>query len=146
PAYPKARLQAMADDAKVRMVVGESAASAHLPQTEVRLFIDEVFRELEQYPSTPPGVNVDSADRAYVLFTSGSTGRPKGVDVPHGALENVLQAIAKEPGFQTGERLLAVTTVSFDIAGVELFMPLICGGTVVLCSAEQMADPFELKR
>lgn len=146
PAYPKARLQAMADDGHVRLVVGHSASSERLPVVQKQLFIDELLPQLPAYPSTAPEIMVKPSDRAYVLFTSGSTGRPKGVDVPHGAFENVLQAIAREPGFRAGERLLAVTTISFDIAGVELFMPLICGGTVVVCSAEEMADPFELKR
>lgn len=69
---------------------------------------------------------------AYVIYTSGSTGTPKGVQITHGALTNVLWAMAREPGFTDRDVLLAVTTLSFDIAALELFLPLIVGGTVVI--------------
>ncbi|OWK24371.1 hypothetical protein AJ87_21765 [Rhizobium yanglingense] len=70
----------------------------------------------------------DSAAPAYVIFTSGSTGAPKGVEVSHRALTNFLLSMAKEPGFTDRDTILAVTTISFDIAGLELYLPLVTGG------------------
>ena len=76
----------------------------------------------------------------YVIFTSGSTGKPKGVQVPHGCVVNFLNTMAERPGFAAGQRLLAVTTLSFDIAVLELHLPLATGGTVVLAGRERMTD------
>jgi len=85
-----------------------------------------------------------TADAAYIIYTSGSTGRPKGVVVSHGALANFLLSMAEEPGFHDGETLLAVTTVSFDISALEIFLPLITGGTVDLVGARTARDPAAL--
>lgn len=84
------------------------------------------------------------SDRAYVLYTSGSTGKPKGVEIPHSALTNFLLSMRQEPGFGPDDRMLAVTTLSFDIAGLELYLPLIAGGTVVLAAAAEAQDPSRL--
>jgi amino acid adenylation domain-containing protein len=77
---------------------------------------------------------------AYVIYTSGSTGRPKGVVVPHRALTNLLVAMREAPGCGPQDVLLAVTTLSFDIAALELFLPLIAGAQVELASREEAAD------
>ena len=74
-------------------------------------------------------------DLAYVIFTSGSTGRPKGVEISHGALTNFLESMRVAPGFTNEDRILAVTTVSFDIAGLEMFLPLYVGGEVAIALA-----------
>ena len=75
-------------------------------------------------------------DRAYVIYTSGSTGKPKGVACRIGAFSNLLHAMRCEISFTSDDVLLAVTTLSFDIAGLELFLPLICGGCVAVASRE----------
>ncbi|MFH9072081.1 non-ribosomal peptide synthetase [Streptomyces alboflavus] len=85
------------------------------------------------------------ADTAYVIYTSGSTGRPKGVVVPRGALANLLKAMADRLRLTPADRLLAVTTVSFDIAALELFVPLISGARVVLAASDDVRDPFALR-
>ena len=79
-------------------------------------------------------------DLAYVLYTSGSTGKPKGVEIPHRALTNFLWAMRNRPGCNEDDVLLAVTTLSFDIAGLELFLPLIVGGQVEVASRRMAAD------
>ena len=81
---------------------------------------------------------------AYVLYTSGSTGHPKGVEVTHGALINLLESMRHTLGMAPHEALLAVTTLSFDIAGLELFLPLITGGEVIIAPREAVVDPRDL--
>src|SRR6185295_15125582 len=87
-----------------------------------------------------PGVPVGPASLAYVLYTSGSTGKPKGVQIPHGALVNFLESMRERPGLAAGDRLLAVTSLSFDIAGLALFLPLLAGAEVEIASRELVAD------
>ncbi|MFF5211828.1 amino acid adenylation domain-containing protein [Streptosporangium sp. NPDC000396] len=97
-------------------------------------------------PDSSPAIRVDPGDRAYLIYTSGSTGRPKGVAVPHRALTNFLAAMAREPGLAAGDTLLAVTTPSFDIAGLELWLPLTVGACVVIASRETTMDGSALAR
>ena len=89
---------------------------------------------------TPPAVASDPESLAYVLYTSGSTGRPKGVAVPHRALVNFLLSMAKRPGLTESDRLLAVTSLSFDIAGLELWLPLTVGAHVEIAAREVAVD------
>jgi|GEM_PF-170348 len=88
--------------------------------------------------------NLDAAsadeDLAYVIFTSGSTGKPKGVEITHRALGNFLLSMRGRPGCAESDRLLAITTVSFDIAVLELFLPLICGATVIVAQPQETVD------
>ena len=86
----------------------------------------------------PPTILVSAAgpdDPAYVIYTSGSTGRPKGVVVPHRALVNFLCSMQREPGLSSSDVLAAVTTISFDIAGLELYLPLMVGARIELVTA-----------
>jgi amino acid adenylation domain-containing protein len=82
----------------------------------------------------------DGQDPAYVIYTSGSTGQPNGVVVPHAALANLLGAMLRAPGLASADVLAAVTTISFDIAGLELYLPLLAGARVVLVPRETAAD------
>ncbi len=93
----------------------------------------------------PDGEKGGSA-RAYVIYTSGSTGKPKGVEVGHGALSNFIQSMLKTPGVASEDRALALTTLSFDISILELFVPLAAGAAVVLASAEEAADGADIAR
>lgn len=83
-------------------------------------------------------------DAAYVIFTSGSTGTPKGVEVSHGALLNFLTAMADRPGLSASDAILSVTTVSFDIAGLELFLPLSVGAKTVIATDTDVREAFPL--
>jgi amino acid adenylation domain-containing protein len=87
-----------------------------------------------------PSVRTTAADLAYVIYTSGSTGKPKGVAVRHHALVNLLEAMRDRPGLDPEDTLLAVTTVSFDIAALELLLPLTAGARVALAAVETAAD------
>jgi len=89
-------------------------------------------------------VGVNPAEIAYVLYTSGSTGQPKGVEVPHRALTNFLWSMRREPGLTEKDVLLAVTTISFDISGLELWLPLIVGARMVLATEDETGDGHAL--
>ena len=141
PSYPPERLAMMAEDGAVKIVVTETGLVATMPRVDKALCLDALASALAAEDAGPLGLAVAGSARAYVLFTSGSTGRPKGVEIPHRALENFLASMRREPGFGPHDRLLAVTTVSFDIAGLELFLPLVAGGTIVLADRAQAADP-----
>ncbi|MEU0229116.1 amino acid adenylation domain-containing protein [Streptomyces sp. NPDC006284] len=118
-------------------------------ETRPVLVIDEEWLEgaweREPAPTThlPDAVSPDQA--AYVLYTSGSTGRPKGVVVSRGALANLLTDMRGRIPLAGGDRLLAVTTVGFDIAGLELFAPLTAGAAVVVAPAGVVHDPEQLR-
>jgi amino acid adenylation domain-containing protein len=151
PAFPRERLAFMAGDAGLALLVSERALAAELPAPEVaRLFLDDV----DPAPAAGPaaGLAPDRSrdaradDPAYVIYTSGSTGTPKGVAVPHRAVANFLRAMAESPGLTADARLLAVTTLSFDIAVLELLLPLTVGARVVLATASEAADGAALRR
>jgi amino acid adenylation domain-containing protein len=102
----------------------------------------------EQPCSDPNAQSMGLTSRhlAYVIYTSGSTGKPKGVMVEHGSVVNFLCSMAEKPGITAHDRLLAVTSISFDIAGLELYLPLSQGARVVLASREEAVDPYALQR
>ncbi len=136
-ANPPERLrQILEDQAPIRVLVspelagGLPAGTATIPLVEEMLASGAGFRP----------VPISAADPAYAIYTSGSTGRPKGVVVSHGALANFLFSMAEAPGFTEADKLLAVTTISFDIAGLELFLPLVMGGCIELVSSETARD------
>ncbi len=142
PAFPAHRLQAMAEDAGLVLLVTQTDLLRALPPMPGKtLCLQEARTEIAQQPTD--GIERPSApsDLAYVLYTSGSTGRPKGVEVEHGALTNFLCSMHSVPGIGANDTLLAVTTLSFDIAGLELYLPLIAGARVELASREEASDP-----
>ncbi len=149
PAYPAERVEYMLTDADVVAVVTSSNLMAQLPSTGAHVIAidasDDVLAAVEPAdPATPADLAAGLADTAYVIYTSGSTGKPKGVMVPHRGLTNFLDSVAHEPGLREGEALLAVTTLSFDIAGLELYLPLVVGGTVVIATHDECRDPSAL--
>jgi len=145
PAYPGDRLAHMADDAGLALLVSESALVHALPwPREKTLLLDiHIASIASQFDSAlPPDAALDAGplDPAYVIYTSGSTGRPKGVVVHHRAVVNFLSTMAREPGLKASDTLLAVTTLSFDIAVLELLLPLSVGARTVLASREDATD------
>ena len=141
-ANPPERLALILADQQPVHILASPALAGHLPDEAAPILLERGL--LENDPPAPLPHPPGPADPAYILYTSGSTGRPKGVVVPHGALANFLLSMAEEPGFREGERLLALTTVSFDISALELFLPLVAGGTVDLADGKTARDPAAL--
>ncbi|MBH1934189.1 amino acid adenylation domain-containing protein [Streptomyces sp. AV19] len=142
PVYPPARIAAMLDDAAPALLVTEERLAGTLPATGAGIVVLDRRRAAAE---PVDGADVDPGSDAYVIFTSGSTGRPKGVRVGHRALANFVCAMADAPGFTTGDRLLAVTTLCFDIAGLELHVPPATGGHVEIAPDGTAADGFALR-
>jgi polyketide synthase PksJ len=143
PTYPADRLRHMANDAGVALVVTQRELADVASVTGApALWLDPGWAD---GVAAVPGTGPAPTDDAYVIYTSGSTGRPKGVRVGHRALVNLLCSMAYEPGYTDRDRLLAVTTVSFDIAGLELFLPLITGGSVEIAPAAATRDGIALR-
>ncbi|MEM7200889.1 MAG: amino acid adenylation domain-containing protein [Planctomycetota bacterium] len=141
PAYPAERIAIIAEDADLQLVVTERGLVDRLPKVGARLVaLDADADAIAEHPETALADPAGAEDLAYVIFTSGSTGRPKGVQIEHRALVNFLSAMAERPGFGAADVLVAVTTISFDIAGLELYLPLLCGGTVVIAGADEVVD------
>ncbi|WP_221351118.1 non-ribosomal peptide synthetase [Streptomyces beigongshangae] len=128
PAHPAARVDHVVGDCDPALVIDA----------------DTVELDLTGLPTTAPEVDLAPGNAAYVIYTSGSTGRPKGVVVPHRALMNFLGAMAHEFPLGPGDRLLAVTTAAFDIAALEMYLPLLAGSAVVVAPAESVTEPGAL--
>jgi len=140
PDYPAERLAFMAEDAGLSVMVTSRALRDRMPSTQCPVLVLEDLVAGAASPTDPPDVPDDPAGLAYVIYTSGSTGRPKGVEITRGAVRNFLESMAQEPGIAMGDTLVAVTTLSFDIAVLELLLPLTVGATTVVVDAEVAAD------
>ncbi len=137
PAFPRDRLAFMMEDAALKLVVAGNTPLPEGAPTVVKVASEGSSTRLAQV-ATPEDV-------AYVIYTSGSTGKPKGVEVPHRAVVNFLCSMAREPGLTADDVLVAVTTLSFDIAVLELQLPLTVGAKVVIATREDAVDGAQLK-
>lgn len=148
PAFPAERIRQMLDDARPRLVVVSGATQTAVPFWEGEVLdIDSGEPNTESILAsgrTPSSGDVEGVSLAYVIYTSGSTGKPKGVEVSHGALSNLLCSMRREPGCSEADRLLAITTICFDIALLELLLPLLVGATAIIAPAHVTRDPATL--
>ncbi|WP_269633964.1 amino acid adenylation domain-containing protein, partial [Pelomonas sp. BJYL3] len=140
PSYPAQRLAHMVQDSGARKVLMQQRLLGQVPVAEeqaVCLDAPQVQAQLASYAAVRPEVvGANAQDLAYVIYTSGSTGLPKGVLVEHRSVVNFLSAMAHAPGLGATDHLLAVTSPSFDIHGLELFLPLSLGARVTIASDE----------
>ncbi|WP_280138221.1 non-ribosomal peptide synthetase [Streptomyces sp. TP-A0874] len=150
PEHPAERLGYVLEDAAPWLLLTTSETAEALPRTGTEaLLLDApaTERELSAQPTGNPaaaravGAEAVGASTAYAIYTSGSTGRPKGVMVPRAGLDNFLAAMAARLPMGRQDRLIAVTTVSFDIAALELYLPLLAGAGIVLADPESVHDP-----
>jgi amino acid adenylation domain-containing protein len=126
PNYPQDRLDFIRQDAHLSLVL-----------------TSENWPNLDKQPTTPL-TPVPATQLAYVMYTSGSTGKPKGVEISHQALMSFLCSMRRQPGLSSTDKLLAVTTLSFDIAGLEIFLPLTTGAEVIIADRDTARDGVRL--
>ncbi|MGV0103655.1 Non-ribosomal peptide synthetase [Nostoc sp. DSM 114160] len=144
-AYPQERLAFMLQDAQVSVLLTQEKLKSGLPNHQAKIVcLDSNWQSINNSGLDNPTDNVTAYNLAYVIYTSGSTGQPKGVQIQHQSAVNLLQAIAKEPGLTAEDTLLSVTSLSFDIAVSEIFLPLSVGAKLVLVSREVAADGTQL--
>ena len=144
PAYPQERLAFMLEDAQVPLLLTQKRLLEGLPSRAKLVCLDSDWQSIAQSSQENSVSEVTADHLAYVIYTSGSTGKPKGVQIPHRALVNFLHSMQKRPGLTNTDILLAVTSLSFDIAALELFLPLIVGARLVVVSREVATDGAQL--
>ncbi len=147
PAYPEERLAFMIEDSGLQVLITDELLPSKLNERVQRLVhIDKDWPLISQQNRENPAAEVEPENLAYVIYTSGSTGRPKGVQICHRSLVNLLTSMRVRPGLTEEDSLLAVTTISFDIAALELYLPLMVGAPCVLASREASQDGQQLSR
>ena len=146
PDYPRDRLRFMAEDASAEIILTSEDLSDRFDSRSCRMLcLDRERKTIAQQldHNLPPAAT--SQDLAYILYTSGSTGQPKGVEISHQALVNFLCSMRQKPGCAAQDVMVSVTTLSFDIAGLELYVPLVVGARVELVSRAVAMDGKKLR-
>ncbi|RDV11082.1 amino acid adenylation domain-containing protein, partial [Pontibacter diazotrophicus] len=147
PSYPQDRIQYMLEDTKATLVLGNSAYSELLEEEEGRyiVLLDRDWEKIAEEPLNNPHRSLEPSSLVYVIYTSGSTGRPKGVLIQHQSLVNFLYSMIQHLEVKPKASLLAVTTYSFDISYLELYMPMLVGGKVIVATREVATDGYLLQ-
>jgi amino acid adenylation domain-containing protein len=146
PGYPAERIEFMIEDSAMTVLLTErrSRETWLCRAQRVRVVSVEELSFTHAVLAEHGGEKPRPDDLAYVIYTSGSTGKPKGVEIQHRALVNFLHSMRQRPGLTPQDVLLSVTTISFDIGALELFLPLIVGARVVVVSREAAVDGLRL--
>jgi polyketide synthase PksJ len=141
PIFPMERLEYMMEDAQAMIVLTEKKLIDTLPSNNARtICLDTDWDKISSFEPEKPFVSIDEHNLAYLIYTSGSTGKPKGVQLEQKSLINFLLSMKNKTGLSEQDSLLAVTTLSFDIAGLELYMPLISGARLVIAQRDDVVD------
>ncbi|MGK7878448.1 MAG: amino acid adenylation domain-containing protein, partial [Xenococcaceae cyanobacterium] len=145
PGYPQERLAYMLSDSQVPVLLTQKQLVVGLPNHQACVVcLDTDWRKISQKSEENPVCGVKPENLAYVIYTSGSTGKPKGVQIIHRGVVNFLNSMSSQPGLTTQDILLAITSLSFDIAALELFLPISMGARIVLVSREVASDGSQL--
>jgi amino acid adenylation domain-containing protein len=145
PGHPRERLSLILDEANIPLLLTKERLARELAPSKARtIYLDTGWDAIATETSADVGPKTGPGDLAYVIYTSGSTGKPKGVEITHRAVVNLLCSMARVPGIQANDTLLALTTLSFDIAALELFLPLLAGAGLVIASREDTTDGNQL--
>jgi amino acid adenylation domain-containing protein/non-ribosomal peptide synthase protein (TIGR01720 family) len=135
----------MLSDSRIPVLLTQEKLLTALPQHQAKVVcLDTNWEDIAKQSQHNPINQLSGENLAYVIYTSGSTGQPKGVQIPHCALVNFLSAMRQIPGLTKEDILLSVTTLSFDIAALELYLPLVVGARLVIVSREVAADGTQL--
>ncbi|MCW8823516.1 MAG: amino acid adenylation domain-containing protein, partial [Ignavibacteriaceae bacterium] len=141
PIFPAERLEYMIDDAEVKVIITTSQLTDIFSGFNgQRILIDREWEKIKLQGNQSPDIKVRPDNLAYVIFTSGSTGKPKGVQIGHRSVVNFLLSMQNEPGIRSDDVLLSVTTISFDISVLELFLPLISGARLIIAPRSTTSD------
>lgn len=142
PDFPVERLRYIAKDSEISFILVDDTTQPQFEDFELPLINIDHLKLDRNLASTINDAEKEfnPGDEAYVIYTSGSTGKPKGVSISHRSMLNFLQGMSTTPGFSPEDNLLAVTTLSFDISVLELFLPLMTGGRVYIASGEESRD------
>jgi amino acid adenylation domain-containing protein len=141
PTYPKERLSFMLSDTRPLILLTQQSLLDRLPEHETTIVsLDAAWPEISDEKADHFSSHNDAALPAYVIYTSGSTGQPKGVQVSHRAVVNFLRAMRRQPGMSKEDVVLGLTTLSFDISVLELYLPLMVGARIVFASHEEATD------
>jgi amino acid adenylation domain-containing protein len=147
PGFPKGRLAFMAEDSRLGFLITDHSLDITLATSDGKLvYLPLDWPAISCESQENLGVEVGPENLVYVIYTSGSTGKPKGVQISHRAITNLLTSMQLQPGLSRQDALLAVTTISFDIAALELYLPLMVGGRCVIASREASSDAQQLWR
>ncbi len=147
PAYPEERLAHVFENSRPAAIITRASLVGRLPPGAVPVIqVDVDSAAIARQSATAPDGGPSPADLAYVIYTSGSTGRPKGVQIQHRALVNLLWAMRRQPGMTDRDRLAGVTTISFDMAVPDVFLPLLVGARLILAREEEMKSGDALLR
>ncbi|MEG5138691.1 MULTISPECIES: amino acid adenylation domain-containing protein [unclassified Microcoleus] len=147
PNYPDDRVEYMIENSQAKVLLTQQQLVKSLPTEEsLVICLDTDWPLIAQESQEMPIASVTPENMAYVIYTSGSTGKPKGVQVLHRGAVNFLKSMREQPGICATDILLSVTTLSFDIAVLELFLPLTVGAQVVILSREAAMDGRKLLR
>lgn len=145
PSYPVNRLQYIVEDTAAPIIVSTQSLRENVPSASARIAMIDDDEALAGYPTHRPMVAVSPEQLAYVIHTSGSSGRPKGVQISHRNAVSFLLASHRYFPIHRGDTLLAVTTLSFDISVLEIFLPLLGGGRIRVVSREAVNDGAQLR-
>ncbi|MCX6248516.1 MAG: amino acid adenylation domain-containing protein [Bacteroidetes bacterium] len=144
PIYPKVRLGLILDDAQPVLMLTQASLIEKLPENKAEIiFVDD--KELFRNESAENLAFGNPQKAAYILYTSGSTGKPKGVQVKHNSTLNAVNAITKKLKVTSHDTLMAVTTVAFDVAEMDFYLPLLNGARLVIANQETVHDIELLK-
>ncbi len=147
PEFPRDRLAHYVEDSAMPVLLMQQRMQARLPEHNARaVCLDTDWGAIAQHGTDNPPPGATAANLVYVIYTSGSTGKPKGVQVLHGPLTNFLNSMRRQPGLTEQDILVGVTTLSFDIHTLELWLPLTVGARVVVVSRDVARDGLELAR
>ncbi|NEO48979.1 MAG: amino acid adenylation domain-containing protein [Moorea sp. SIO4A3] len=145
PDYPTERIAYMLENSSVPVLLTQNKLVEKLPKTQAQLVcLDTDWKVISQESQENHHREVKPNNLSYVIYTSGSTGKPKGVQIGHQSLVNFINSMTNEPGLTSSDRLLAITTICFDIHTLEIYLPLTVGATIILARREVAMNGFKL--
>ncbi|MGF1980312.1 MAG: amino acid adenylation domain-containing protein [Nostoc sp. CmiSLP01] len=145
PSYPQERIVCILENTQAPVLLTQVSFVETILQHKAQVIcLDTEWQSIAQQSNENLFSELSTNNLAYVIYTSGSTGKPKGVQIPHSTLSNFLYSMRQTPGLTEEDTLLAITTISFDIAALELFLPIIVGARLVIASREIASDGTQL--